>query len=133
MDNEFLTDDKQNLDLEESAVKRPERHHSRGERSDRFFMVRNILNIINLIGSWIVCWSIVAIPSIIMCHIAGKQLKAGKPTIVVAILVFILAGNPVLFGIGAISGILMLVSAILSKKLAPADEYAEETEELVEE
>ena len=30
MDNEFLTDDKQNLDLEESAVKRPERHHSRG-------------------------------------------------------------------------------------------------------
>ena len=51
MDNEFLTDDKQNLDLEESAVKRPERHHSRGERSDRFFMVRNILNIIFMIGA----------------------------------------------------------------------------------
>ena len=51
MDNEFLTDDKQNLDLEESAVKRPERHHSRGERSDRFFMVRNILNIIFMLGA----------------------------------------------------------------------------------
>ena len=51
MDNEFLTDDKQNLDLEESAVKRPQRHHSRGERSDRFFMVRNILNIIFMIGA----------------------------------------------------------------------------------
>ena len=51
MDNEFLTDDKQNLDLEESAVKRPERHHSRGERSDRFFMIRNILNIIFMIGA----------------------------------------------------------------------------------
>lgn len=46
-----MTDDKQNLDLEESAVKRPERHHSRGERSDRFFMVRNILNIIFMIGA----------------------------------------------------------------------------------
>lgn len=51
MDNEFLTDDKQNFDLEESAVKRPERHHSRGERSDRFFMIRNILNIIFMIGA----------------------------------------------------------------------------------
>ena len=48
MDNEFLTDDKQNFDLEESAVKRP---HSRGERSDRFFMIRNILNIIFMIGA----------------------------------------------------------------------------------
>ena len=51
MDNEFLPDDKQNLDLEESAVKRPERYHSRGERSDRFFMVRNILNIIFMGGA----------------------------------------------------------------------------------
>ena len=46
-----MTDDKQNLDLEESTVKRPERHHSRGNRSDRFFMVRNILNIIFMVGA----------------------------------------------------------------------------------
>ena len=51
MDNEFLTDDKQNLDLEESAVQRPERHLSRGQRADRFFMVRNILNIIFMVGA----------------------------------------------------------------------------------
>ena len=48
MDNEFLTDDKQNLDLEESAVKRPEIHHSRGERSDRFFMVGAVVGVLVL-------------------------------------------------------------------------------------
>ena len=51
MDNEFLTDDKQNLDLEESAVKRPERQHSRGDRSDRFFLLRNIIKIMFMIGA----------------------------------------------------------------------------------
>ena len=51
MDNEILTDDRPNLDFEEENVKRPERHHNRRERSDRFFMIRNILNIIFMIGA----------------------------------------------------------------------------------
>lgn len=50
MDKEFLTDDKKNLNIEEAAIKRPKRHHSRSERSDRFFKIRNILNIIFMIG-----------------------------------------------------------------------------------
>ena len=51
MDKEFLTDNKHDFDLDESEAKRPERHHRRKERSDRFFMIRNILNIIFMIGA----------------------------------------------------------------------------------
>lgn len=51
MDNEFLTDEAQMSELGESTASRPTRHHRRGERSDRFFVIRNILNIIFMIGA----------------------------------------------------------------------------------
>ena len=51
MEKEFLTDEKQNFNSEESDVNHLHRHHRRSERSDRFFKIRNILNIIFMIGA----------------------------------------------------------------------------------
>lgn len=54
MDNENLTDEAQKSELSELSeptASRPIRHHRREERSDRFFVIRNILNIIFMIGA----------------------------------------------------------------------------------
>ena len=87
-------------------------------------IVAKIFLIISLIGHALASLVLVGIPGLIVSIIALKKLSSGS-SIVMGVLTFIFA-DPT-------AGILTIVIAILSKKLAAADEYAEEAEELVEE
>lgn len=51
MDKDIITTDTNDTELDDSAVKRPVRHHRRDAQSDKYFKIRNILNIIFMIGA----------------------------------------------------------------------------------
>ena len=98
--------------------------------------VAMILSIISIIVHALPCLILVGIPGLIISILSLKQLKNGKPTIVMGVLNFFFtpAAN-VILGLPVVT-ICMIVSAILTKKLnaqAGEEEYYDEAEELVEE
>ena len=88
-------------------------------------IVAKILLIINIVVHALASIALVGIPGLIISIIALKKLSSGS-SIVMGVLTLIFVWDP-------IAAALQIVIAILSKKLAAADEYVEEAEELVEE
>ena len=97
--------------------------------------VAMILSIISIILHALAAITIVAIPGLIISILSVKQLKNGKPTIVMGVLnVFFTYGANVVLGLPVVP-VCMIVAAILNKKLnaQASEEYYDEVEELVEE
>ena len=88
-------------------------------------LIAKILLIISLVVHIPGCLTICGIAGLIVTIIALKKLSSGGSIALGVFALLLIWGNPV--------GILLIVIAILSKKVNAAAEYAEEAEELVEE
>lgn len=96
--------------------------------------IAKIINMINHIGHAVFFWTLLPLGGMIASNALKKAYNEGRAPSMAASICTILLANWFLFlPLGVISGGLSVACSIIGKKLAPADEYVEETEELVEE